>query len=140
MGGVVFGRLRWGPGDRTKQPWVRRRDGVGLCLQAAGVGGTTLHYNGISPRAFKPTADARWPFPYEEMIPYYERVEELLPVHMVDDLATKDALFAAGCEKTGLVRSESADVTSLEPVWRPCRNAILPIADIPPGVDLTTVA
>jgi choline dehydrogenase-like flavoprotein len=139
MGGLVFGRLRWGPGDRTKQPWMRRRDGVGLCLQAAGVGGTTLHYNGICPRAFKPAADAGWPFPYEEMIPYYERVEAFLPVHMVDDLATKDALFAAGCEKTGLVRSESADVLSTEPVWRPCRNAILPIAKMEPGTEVRTV-
>src|SRR5438132_4878830 len=135
MGGLVFGRLRWGPGDRTKQPWVRRRDGVGLCLQAAGVGGTTLHYNGICPRAYKPAADAGWPFPYEEMIPYYERVESLLPVTMVRDLATKDALFAAGCEKIGLGRSESADVISMEPVWRPCRKAILPIALITAGYD-----
>src|SRR5207237_233942 len=107
MGGLVFGRLKWGPGDRSKPAWVRRRDGVGLALQAAGVGGTTLHYNGISPRAYKPAADAAWPFPYEEMIPYYERVEELLPVAMVRDLATKDALFAAGCEKIGLGRRES---------------------------------
>src|SRR5436309_2355719 len=94
-------------------------------------------YDGICPRAFKPAADAGWPFPYEEMIPYYERVEALLPVHMVRDLATKDALFAAGCEKVGLVRSESRDVT--DPVWRPCHNAILPIADMKPGDDLTQV-
>ena len=63
MGGIVFGRLRWGPEDRSKPAWVRRRDGVGLALQAAGVGGTTLHYNGICPRAYKPAADAAWPFP-----------------------------------------------------------------------------
>ena len=44
MGGLVFGRLKWGPGDRSKPAWVRRRDGVGLALQAAGVGGTTLQY------------------------------------------------------------------------------------------------
>jgi choline dehydrogenase-like flavoprotein len=137
MGGLVYGRLRWGPGDRSKPSWTRRRDGVGICLQSSGVGGTTLHYNGICPRAFKPAFDERWPFSYEEMVPYYERVESFLPVHMVSDLATKDALFALGCEKTGLVRSESADVT--EPVWRPCRNAILPIARMQPGADLTQV-
>src|SRR5205823_12219080 len=67
MGGLVFGRLHWGPGDRTKPSWVRRRDGVGLALQAAGVGGTTLHYNGISPRPFQTSFHA-WPFPYEEMV------------------------------------------------------------------------
>src|SRR5205807_1039413 len=66
-----------------------------------------------------------------------ERVEEKLRGRMVDDLSTKDAVFALGCEKTGLVRSESANVTSFEPVWRPCRNAILPIAQMSPGQDLT---
>jgi choline dehydrogenase-like flavoprotein len=139
MGGIVFGRLSWGPGDRSRPGWVRRRDGVGLALQAAGVGGTTLHYNGICPRAYKPVADAGWPFPYEEMVPYYERVEEILPVLMVRDLATKDALFAAGCEKIGLGKSESRDITSMEPVWRPCYNAILPIAEMGPDTDLTQV-
>ena len=52
MGSIIDGRLRWGPADRAKGPWIRRREGVGLVLQAAGVGGTTLHYNGISPRAY----------------------------------------------------------------------------------------
>jgi len=137
MGALVFGRLRWGPGDRSRPAWTRRRDGVGLALQIAGVGGTTLHYNGISPRAFATAVDDRWPFGYDELVPYFERVEEQLPVRMVDDLATKDAVFAMGCEKTGLVRSESADVTSFEPVWRPCRNAILPIARMSPGQDLS---
>ncbi|MFN2545013.1 MAG: GMC oxidoreductase [Actinomycetota bacterium] len=136
MGGIVFGRLRWGPEDRARPAWTRRSDGVGLCLQVAGVGGTTLHYNGISPRPFATAVDDRWPFGYDELIPWLERVEDFLPVRMVDDLATKDALFALGCEKSGLVRSESADITSFDAVWRPCRNAILPIARMPAGVDL----
>ena len=127
MGAIVFGRLRWGPSDLSKPAWTRRRDGVGLALQVAGVGGTTLHYNGISPRAFATAVDDRWPFGYDELVPYFERVEETLPVRMVDDLATKEAIFAMGCEKVGLSRSESPDITSFEPVWRPCRNAILPI-------------
>ena len=126
MGGLVDGRMRWGPGDRSKGPWIRRREGVGLILQSAGVGGTTLHYNGISTRAFRASVDEKWPVTYDELIPHYERVEEFLPVTMVSDLATKDALFAAGCEKIGLARSESRDVTG--EVWRPCHNAILPIA------------
>ncbi|MFN2640527.1 MAG: GMC family oxidoreductase N-terminal domain-containing protein [Actinomycetota bacterium] len=127
MGSLLDGRLRWGPGDRAKSPWTRRRDGVGLILQCAGVGGTTLHYNGISPRAY-PAAfeNGEWPFDYDELLPFYEQVEEFLPVALVSDLATKDAIFAEGCEGAGLKRSETKEVT--EDMWRPCHNAILPIA------------
>ncbi len=134
MGGIVDGRLRWGPSDRSKAPWMRRRDGAGLILQAAGVGGTTLHYNGISVRAYPHAVDDSWPFTYDELVPYYEQVEEFLPVRLVDDLATKDALFAAGCEKIGLVRKDVREVT--EELWRPCHNAILPIAKMETGMDL----
>lgn len=134
MGGIVDGRLRWGPSDRTKPPWIRRRDGVGLILQAAGVGGTTLHYNGISPRIYPVAVDGSWPLSYDELLPYYERTEERLPVHLVRDLARKDALFAEGCERIGLRRSETKDVQ--EEMWRPCHNAILPIAEMAPGTPL----
>jgi choline dehydrogenase-like flavoprotein len=134
MGSLVDGKLRWGPADRTKGPWVRRRDGAGLILQAAGVGGTTLHYNGISPRVYPSSVTAAWPITYDELIPHYEQVEEFLPVKLVDDLATKDALFAAGCEAIGLKRSETRDVS--EAMWRPCHNAILPIAKMKPGTPL----
>jgi choline dehydrogenase-like flavoprotein len=131
MGSIVDGRFRWGPADRSKPPWVRRREGTGLILQVAGVGGTTLHYNAISPRAYPASMNESWPLSYEELIPYYEKVEEFLPVHLVDDLATKDALFAAGCELIGLKRSETRDVA--EAMWRPCHNAILPIAKMSQG-------
>jgi choline dehydrogenase-like flavoprotein len=135
MSSIVTGRLRWGPSDRSRPPWMRRRDGAGLVLQSAGVGGTTLHYNGISPRAYTTSFQGgKWPFAYEELIPHYERIEEFLPVHLVDDFATKDALFATGCEKVGLVRSEAKDVG--EAMWRPCHNAILPIAKMEPGQPL----
>jgi choline dehydrogenase-like flavoprotein len=136
MSALMTGRLRWGPDDRSKPPWVRRRDGANLILQSAGVGGTTLHYNGISPRAFVPNVDAKWPIAYADLVPWYERVEEFLPVTLVRDLATKDALFAEGCEAIGLARSEERDIA--EPVWRPCHNAILPIADMPDGIDLAS--
>ncbi|HVL82648.1 MAG TPA: GMC family oxidoreductase [Actinomycetota bacterium] len=135
MGGILHGRLRWGPKDRSKPPWIRRREGAGLILQASGVGGTTLHYNGIAPRMYPAAVDADWPFPYEELVPYYERVEAFLPVQQVRDLATKDALFAKGCEATGLVRDDSMQVSA--PVWRPAYNAILPIADMQPGGSLS---
>jgi choline dehydrogenase-like flavoprotein len=134
MNGLVDGRFRWGPGDRSRSPWVRRRENVGLIWQTAGVGGSTLHYNGISTRAFRPNVDAKWALTYDDLIPYYERVEEFLPVLLVSDLATKDALFAAGCEKIGLQRSESRDVTG--EMWRPCHNAILPIAKMANGTPL----
>ncbi len=134
MRSLVDGRLRWGPADRTKPPWVRRRDGVGLILQAAGVGGTTLHYNGICPRAYPHAVNGSWPVTYDELVPHYEAVEEFLPVALVDDLATKDALFATGCERIGLKRSETREVT--EAMWRPCHNAILPIAKMQPGTPL----
>ncbi len=134
MGGLVDGRMRWGPGDRTKAPWIRRREGAGLILQASGVGGTTLHFNGICPRAYPSAINGDWSLRYDELVPYYERVEEFLPVSLVRDLATKDALFAAGCEAIGLSRSEAKEVG--EPVWRPSHNAILPIAAMGPGIPL----
>jgi choline dehydrogenase-like flavoprotein len=134
MMGVVDGMFRWGPADRSRGAWTRRREGPGLILQIAGVGGTTLHYNGISTRAYMTNVDEKWPLTYAELIPYYERVEDFLPVTMVTDFATKDALFAAGCEKIGLVRSESRDVDG--EMWRPAHNAILPIAKMEPGASL----
>jgi choline dehydrogenase-like flavoprotein len=134
MSGIVDGRLRWGPEDRSAAPWPRRRDGAGLILQCAGVGGTTQHYNGISPRMYPSAVDDDWPLTYDDLIPWYERVEAFLPVKLVDDLATKDALFARGCEGIGLARSETTYVAS--DMWRPCHNAILPIARMSPGSSL----
>src|SRR5262245_9638241 len=51
IGSMLDGRLRWGPSDRSRPPWQRRRTGVSIILQAAGVGGTTRHYNGMAARA-----------------------------------------------------------------------------------------
>ncbi len=134
MGGIMDGRFRWGPADRSAPPWGRRREGAGLILQCAGVGGTTQHYNAISPRMYPSGIDDDWPIAYEDLIPYYEGVETFLPVRLVDDLATKDALFAEGCERIGLERSESTYVT--KDMWRPSHNAILPIARMTPGGSL----
>ena len=134
MSALMNGRFRWGPADRAKPPWIRRRDGVNIVWQTAGVGGSTLHYNGISPRAFVPSVDGTWPLGYADLVPWYEQVEEFLPVTLVRDMATKDVMFAEGCEAIGLRRTEERDIA--DPVWRPCHNAILPIADMPPGVDL----
>jgi choline dehydrogenase-like flavoprotein len=64
----------------------RRRDFV--YSHAIGVGGSTLHYQGEAHRfpahAFRMRSErgvaADWPLAYEDLAPYYERVEELLGV------------------------------------------------------------
>ena len=47
----VNGVLRFGPSDRTRQSWARELPQHSVITQIAGVGGTTLHYLGNSPRA-----------------------------------------------------------------------------------------
>jgi choline dehydrogenase-like flavoprotein len=79
------GVFRYGPADRTRQSWARELPQHSAISQIAGVGGTTLHYFGNSPRAMpgafqgfrgrNPEAYDRahlFPFTYEELIPYYE--------------------------------------------------------------------
>lgn len=133
MASLIDGKFRWGPPDRSKPPWARRRDGVWLALQLAGVGGTTLHYNGISQRAY-PEALSRsgWPITYDELVGYYEKVERFLPVTQVSGLAPKDAAFAEGCDLIGMKRNDGRDLDA--ECWQPCYNAILPIADMSRGV------
>ena len=80
MNGILDGKLRWGPSDRTQAPWTRRRDGAGLILQCAGVGGTTQHFNAIMPRMYPSAVDGDWPITYDDLIPYYEWAEFTLPV------------------------------------------------------------
>jgi choline dehydrogenase-like flavoprotein len=80
MTNPVSDDFRWGPGDRTG-PVGRRMVDSGLISQIAGVGGTTLHYFGNSPRAYpSPSRRGDWPMSYADLIPYYERVEAILPV------------------------------------------------------------
>src|SRR5215467_13534759 len=45
------GYFRFGPADRTKPQWLRELPQSSLFLQLSGVGGTTNHYQGNSPRA-----------------------------------------------------------------------------------------
>ncbi len=122
---VISGRFRWGPSDRSRPPWVRRVVGPGLITQVAGVGGTTLHYYANSPRAY-PLAVERgeWPMSYDELIPYYERVETLLPAIRDPRLPTKDAWLLYGASRSGLPELRGRDVTS--DGWRPQYNAVLP--------------
>lgn len=117
--------FRWGPPDRRVRPWPRERDGVGWLLQTAGVGGNTLHFGGNYPRAYPAAIDAAWPYPYRDLIPYFERVEETLPVVVPDLLAHKDELFVRGCEGAGIPRLSTPDVRTAG--WRVQPNAIVPI-------------
>ncbi|MEX2290948.1 MAG: GMC family oxidoreductase [Mycobacteriales bacterium] len=135
MNNVVGGTLRWGPSDRFRSPWVRRVVDAGLVQQIAGVGGTTLHYFGNSPRAY-PLAVERggWPMPYDDLVPYYERVETLLPVIRDPRLPTKDAWFLHGAARFGLPEIPGRDVRSAG--WRPQYNAILPPGYAGPGRSL----
>jgi choline dehydrogenase-like flavoprotein len=89
----LTGFFRFGPTDRTKPAWFRETPQNSFLWQLSGVGGTTQHYFGNSPRAYPgvfagyegPDAGAydvahRFPFSYAELVPYYEWVEATLPV------------------------------------------------------------
>lgn len=125
MTNPVHGTFRWGPSDRSRPWWVRRMVDAGLITQIAGVGGTTLHYFGNCPRAY-PLAVERggWPMPYEELIPYYERVEAILPVLRDPRVSPKEAWALYGAQRVGLPEIPGRDVHRAG--WRPQYNAILP--------------
>ncbi|QDI90754.1 GMC family oxidoreductase [Salicibibacter halophilus] len=122
MNDLVTGKFRWGPADRRRSPWYRNIPDQSLMWQNAGIGGTTLHYYANSLRAF-PHAIEEWPISYDELIPYYEKVEETLPVEFAPT-TSKEALFYHGAEKAGFSLNQTLDATS--PGYRPQPNAILP--------------
>ncbi|MFA9273178.1 MAG: FAD-binding protein, partial [Baekduiaceae bacterium] len=49
----AYGFFRIGPKNRERPPWVREQPQNSYIWQASGVGGTTLHYYGNSPRAYR---------------------------------------------------------------------------------------
>ena len=131
----VTGYLRVGPTDRTKPGWIRDLPQNSFLWQVAGVGGTTLHYYGNSPRAQpgvfhgydRPDRDNydrayEFPFSYETLIPYYEWVEETLPVQTAA-MGRKETAFLSGAARMGLPTQSSKDIT--RPAHRPQENAIL---------------
>jgi choline dehydrogenase-like flavoprotein len=122
MNDFVTGKFRWGPANRDQSPWPRVVGDRGYTWQNAGVGGSTLHYYGNSPRAYPQAIDNIWPITYDELIPYYERVEKVLPVWPAPTTAKED-LFYYGLRKAGWQRLESPNVTT--PGYRPQPNAIL---------------
>jgi choline dehydrogenase-like flavoprotein len=129
------GFQRWGPADRGQRPWRRELPQNSLILQVSGVGGTTRHYFGISPRAMPGSfagyegldADAydaahRFPFTYNELIPYYQWVEATLPVQ-TSPMGRKEEAFFRGAEAMGLPVQTGKDIT--RDAFRPSENAIL---------------
>lgn len=124
MNDTISGKFRWGPADRELSPWKRINRQGGFVWQSAGVGGTTLLYFANSPRAYPNAFEEDWPITYEELIPYYEKVENILPVHQATGTAKED-LFYYGAQKAGWQYIDSSDLT--EPGYRPQPNAILQI-------------
>jgi choline dehydrogenase-like flavoprotein len=122
MNNYLYGKFRWGPANRSLGSWPRNIAERGYTWQNAGVGGSTLHYFANSPRAFPSAVDDIWPISYQELIPYYERVEAALPVATAPSTPKED-LFYYGARKAGWSPLESPEVTG--PGYRPQPNAIL---------------
>ncbi|WP_410640986.1 GMC family oxidoreductase N-terminal domain-containing protein [Amycolatopsis sp. lyj-346] len=131
----LTGRFRVGPARREEAPWLRDFPQNSFVWQIAGVGGTTLHYFGNSPRpapgvfagyegadrAEYDTAHV-FPFTYGELRPYFEWCEETLPVRTAP-MGTKEAVFFRGAERMGLVHQTWKDLRG--PSYRAQENAIL---------------
>jgi len=131
----VTGYLRVGPTDRSKGGWLRELPQNSFLWQVAGVGGTTLHYYGNSPRAYPGVfsgydgADRgaydrahEFPFSYCELVPYYEWVEATLPVQTAA-MGTKEQTFLEGASHLGIPVQATKDTTRA--AYRPQENAIL---------------
>jgi choline dehydrogenase-like flavoprotein len=111
------GIFRFGPGDRTQAPWPRDLPQNSFIWQTAGVGGSTLHYFGNSPRAMPAALPD-----YRELIPYYEWVEHTLPVQTAA-MGTKEELFLRAATNAGLPTQTAKDISRA--ACRPQENAIL---------------
>lgn len=121
---LVTGKIyRFGPADRSRPPWFRNRAQPGMILQAAAVGGTSVHYWGNSPRAFPSSINQNWPISYNELIPYYEKVENTLPVTFTQP-EFLDQLFLYGGRYAGWEYVLTKDV--MKPLLRLQPNAVLP--------------
>src|SRR4051812_29012570 len=130
------GALRFSQGDRTKPPWSRELPQNSFIWQVAGVGGTTQHYLGNSPRAYpgvfrnyrgadanRYDRDHEFPFRYAELVPYYEWVEQTLPVQTAPMGRKEQAFLDAAGAMGGLAVQRTKDTTGDS--YRPQENAIL---------------
>lgn len=111
------GLFRFGPGDLAQAPWARDLPQNCFVWQTAGVGGSTLHYFGNSPRAMPDALPG-----YHDLIPYYEWVEHTLPVQTAA-MGTKEEQFLRAATKIGLPTQTSKDISRA--ACRPQENAIL---------------
>lgn len=143
-GNPVDGFLRWGPADRTRPPWQRHLPDNMYVWQSAGVGGTTQHYLANCPRAYRrafaggpsdssPRETNPFPFTYDELVPYYEKVEETLPI-LPAASARKENVFYYGAKKAdwpyiGAFSGNPGHRTVTTPGYREQQNAILPPVD-----------
>lgn len=131
----ITGVLRFGPAERTRPPWTRDLAQSSFLWQTAGVGGSTQHYFANSPRAMPGAfadyagADAaaydrahEFPFAYRDLVPYYEWVEETLPVETAA-MGTKEEIFLRAAGKLGLPVQRTK--TTTQDSYRPQENAIL---------------
>ncbi|MDO9355373.1 MAG: GMC family oxidoreductase N-terminal domain-containing protein [Solirubrobacteraceae bacterium] len=129
------GYFRVGPSDRSKPPYIRSLPRPSYVWQVAGVGGTTLHYYANNPRSQvgtflgydgpdKDLYDTAhlFPFSLEELRPYYEWVEETLPVRPAP-IGTKENVFFRGAEGIGLKVNHSKEPRRFG--YRAQQNAIL---------------
>ncbi|MBE4909154.1 GMC family oxidoreductase [Bacillus luteolus] len=123
MNDLIAGKLRWGPANRERPPWNRVFEHSGFVWQNSGVGGSTQHYLGNSPRAFPTAIDDEWPLSYRELLPFYEKVEAELPVEF-SPITTKEELFYFGAKRAGWSLLSTLNVTRAG--YRPQPNAILP--------------
>lgn len=135
MNSSLTGKLRYGPADPAKPAWYREQVSSGSLSQVSGVGGTTLHYYGNSPRAMpgvfkgyrgrdRSAYDTKhlFPFSYDEMRKYYEWTEATLPVQTAA-MGTKEKAFFDGAAAAGLSPITGKDITHAG--FRPQENAIL---------------
>lgn len=124
------GYFRFGPSDLKKGPWRRDLPQYSYLWQTGGVGGSTVHYFGNCPRPPRGvfaggTGDYdahRFPFPYEELVPYIEWVEHTLPVQTAP-MGTKEEVFLRGATRMGLAVQSGKDIAG--DACRPQPNAIL---------------
>lgn len=118
---LVSGKLRVGPADRSRPPWFRLVAQKSYTWQVTGVGGSTLSYFGNHPRAIPKSFEDEWPIEYGDLVPYYQEIEELLPV-LPAPVTEKEAMFYHGAEEAGYDLLDQKNV--VDTGYRPQPNAI----------------